>query len=68
MTANRICTQKLTIPTLRSKTKPTLMWWRKFVQYTKMTNDIDLSTMTNGSEIRPQNRDQFETERKDFFF
>ena len=41
------------------------MWWRKFVQYIKMTNDIDLSTMTNSKEILPQYRDQLETDIKD---
>ena len=43
------------------------MWWRKFVQYIKMTKDIDLSTMTNSKEILPQNRDQLEAEIKDIF-
>ena len=43
------------------------MWWRKFVQYIKMTKDIDLSTMANNKEILPQYRDQLELEIKDVF-
>ena len=43
------------------------MWWRKFVQYIKMTKDLDLSKMTNNKEILPQYRDQLETEIKDIF-
>ena len=43
------------------------MWWRKFDQYMKMTNDIDLSTMTNSKEILRQYRDQLETDIKNNF-
>ena len=43
------------------------MWWRKLVQYIKMTKEIDLSTMTNNKEILPQFRDQLELEIKDKF-
>ena len=32
-----------------------------------MTNEIDLSTMTNNEEILPQFRDQLELEMKDIF-
>ena len=34
------------------------MWWRKFVQYIKMTKDLELSSLTNNKEILPQYRDQ----------
>ena len=43
------------------------MWWRKVVQYIKMTNEIDLSTMKNSKEILPQYRDQLEAEIKDIW-
>ena len=67
-TADRTCTQKLTIPTLEKQDQANAsMWWRKFVQYIKMTKDIDLSTMTNNKEILPQYRDQLEEDIKDNF-
>ena len=67
-TAERTCTQKLTIPTLEKQDYTSAnLWWRKFVQYIKMTKDIDLSTMTNSKEILPQYRDQLEAEIKDIF-
>ena len=67
-TNERTCTQKLTIPTLEKQDYTNAnMWWRKFVQYTKTTKDLDLSKMTNSKDILPQNRDQLETEIKDIF-
>ena len=67
-TVERTCTQKLTIPTLEKQDCTSAnMWWGKFVQYIKMTKDIDLSTMTNSKEILPQYRDQLEAEIKDIF-
>ena len=67
-TAERTCTQKLTIPTLEKQDYTSAnLWWRKFVQYIKMTKDLDLSTMTNSKEILPQYRDQLEAEKKDIF-
>ena len=67
-TVERTCTQKLTIPTLEKQDCTSAnMWWRKFVQYIKMTEDLDLSTMTNSKEILPQYRDQLEAEIKDIF-
>ena len=67
-TVDRTCTQKLTIPTLEKQDHVNAsMWWRKFVQYIKMTKDINLSTMTNSKEILPQYRDQLETDIKDIF-
>ena len=67
-TADRTCTQKLTIPTLEKYDHTSAnLWWRKFVQYIKMTKEIDLSTMTNNKEILTQYRDQLETEIKDIF-
>ena len=67
-TADRTCTQKLTIPTLEKHDHTSAnLWWGKFVQYIKMTKEIDLSTMTNNKEILTQYRDQLETEIKDIF-
>ena len=67
-TAERTCTQKLTIPTLDKQDYTSAnMWWRKFVQYIKMTKDQDLATMTNSKEILPQYRDQLEADIKEIF-
>ena len=64
-TADRARTQKLTIPTLEKQDQTNAsMWWRKSVQYIKMTKDKDLSTMTRSKEILPQNRDQYEADIK----
>ena len=58
-TAERTCTQKPTIPTLDKEDYTSAnMWRRKFVQYIKITKDLDLSTMTNSKEILPHYRDQ----------
>ena len=66
-TVDWTCTQNLTIPTLETQDQANAsMWWRKFVQYIKMTKDIEfLSTMTNSKEILPRYRDQLETDIKD---
>ena len=67
-TAEWTCTQKLTIPTLDKQDYTSAnMWWRKFVQYIKMTKEVDLSTMTNSRGILPQYGDQLEAEIKDKF-
>ena len=67
-TADRTCTQQLTTPTLEKQDYTSAnMWLRKFVQYMKMTKNIDLSTMTNNKEILPQFRDQLELEMKDIY-
>ena len=67
-TADRTCTQQLTTPTLEKQDYTSAnMWWRKFVQYIKMTKDINFSTMTNNKEILPQFRDQLEPEMKDIY-
>ena len=67
-TNERTCTQKLAIPTSEKQDYTNVnMWWRKFVQYIKMTKDLDRSKMTNNKEILPQYCDQLETEIKDIF-
>ena len=65
-TRERLCTQKLTIPTLEKQDYTNAnMWWRKFVQYIKMTKDLDLSKMTNNKEKLPRYTGQFEMEIRD---
>ena len=67
-TGERTCTQKLSIPSQEKYDSTSAnMWWRKFVQYVKMTKEIDISTMVNSKEILPQYREQLETEIKDNF-
>ena len=64
----RTSTQKLSIPILEKNDHTSAkLWWRKFVQYIKMTRDIDLSKMSNSKEILPQFRKQFEEEIKNAF-
>ena len=64
----RTATQRLPIPILEKNDHTSAkLWWRKFVQYIKMTREIDLSKMTNSKEILPQFRDQLEEEIKDVF-
>ena len=66
--AERTATQKLPIPILEKIDHISAkLWWIKFVQYIKMTCDIDLSTMTNSKEIFPQFRERLEEEIKDVF-
>ena len=68
-TGERTCTQKLSKPSLEKYDSTSAnLWWRKFVQYVKMTKEIDISTMVNSKEILPQYREQLETEIKDIFF
>ena len=67
-TGDRDCTQKLTITSLKKHDNSSeYLWWRKFVQYIKMTKDIDLSQMTTTKEILSRFRDQLELEIKDTY-
>ena len=67
-TGDRTCTQTLTIPSLeKCDSSSANLCWRKFVQYIKMTKDIDLSIMTNSKKLLPQYREQLELEIKDTF-
>ena len=62
----RTTTQKLPIPILEKNDHTSAkLWWRKFIQYIKMTRELDLSKMTNSKEVLPQCRDQLEEEIKD---
>ena len=64
----RTITQKLPIPILEKNDHTSAkLWWRKFIQYIKMTRELDLSKMTNSKEVLPQYRDQLEEEIKDVF-
>ena len=66
-TAERNCTQKLTIHSLEKHDGSSAnLCWRKFVQYIKM-KEIDISTMVNSKEILQRYREQLETELKDIF-
>ena len=67
-TAERTCTQKLSIPSLQKYDSSSAnLWWREFVQYVKMTKDIDISPIVNSKKILPQYREQLETEIKDIY-
>ena len=48
----RTCTQKLSIPILEKYDATGVkLWWRKFVQYVKMTKEIDISEKVTSREI-----------------
>ena len=60
------CTQKLSITSLEKYDSSSAnLWWRKFIQYVEVTNDIDISPMVNSKRILPQHREQLEAEIKD---
>ena len=62
----RTCTQKFTITILEKyDTTNVRLWWRRFVQYAKMTKDIDLNMMTTSREIKYEFRERLEEEVKD---
>ena len=75
MTANttirsveRTCTQKLSIPILEKYDPLSVkLWWRKFIQYVKMTKDLDITTMVNSREILPRYQEQLEEDIEDIF-
>ena len=47
----RTSTQNVLIPILEMNDHTSAkLWWRKFVQYTKQTLEIDLSNMTNSGK------------------
>ena len=68
ITRDRTCTQRLTSPSLEKYDSSSAnMCWRKFVQYAKLTKEIDLSTNTTSSEILPQYREELELVIDDIF-
>ena len=47
--------QKITLPIFDKKTiQEAKLWWRRFIQYVKMTHDINLNNMTTDKEILPE--------------
>ena len=65
---DRSAKQKLSIPTLDKRDiTGAKLWWRRFVQYIKMTHGIDLSEMTTDKEIRTEYCEQLDAEIKDTF-
>ena len=60
--------QKTTLPTFEKRgTQEAKLWWRRFTQYMKMTQNIDLNIMTADREILEQYRDELEQRIKDVF-
>ena len=60
--------QKITQPTFNNRgIQEAKLWWRRFTQYIKMTQNIDLNTMTTDREILEQDRADIDNRMKDLF-
>ena len=60
--------QKTTLPIFEKKTiQNAKLWWRRLIQYVKMTQKIDLNRMTADKEIIEEYREELEIKIKDFF-
>ena len=60
--------QKITLPIFEKRGKQEAkLWWRRFTQCIKMTQNIDLNTMTTDREILENYRDDLEHRIKDLF-
>ena len=60
--------QKIGLPIFEKKTiQEAKLWWRRFIQYVKMTQNIDLNNMTTDKEILPDFREELELKIKDIF-
>ena len=60
--------QKITLPIFEKKTvQEAKLWWRRFIQYVKMTQKIDLNRMTTNKEILEEYREELEIKMNDFF-
>ena len=60
--------QKITLPTFEKRgIQEAKLWWRGFAQYIKMTQNIDLNTMTTDREILENYRDDQEPLIKELF-
>ena len=60
--------QKITLPTFEKRgIQEAKLWWRRFTQYIKMTQNIELNIMTTDSEILENYRDDLEHRIKDLF-
>ena len=56
------------LPKFEKKTiQEAKLWWRQFTQYVKMTQKIDLNTMTTDKEILEEYREELEITIKDIF-
>ena len=60
--------QKITLPTFEKRgIQEAKLWWRRFTQYIKMTQNIDLNIMTTDREILEDYRNDLEHRIKDLF-
>ena len=60
--------QKTTLPTFEKRgIQEAKLWWRRFTQYIKMTQNIDLNIMITDREILQNYRDDLEHRIKDLF-
>ena len=60
--------QKITLPTFEKRgIQEAKLWWRRFEQYIKKTQNIDLNEMTIDREILQNYRDDLENRIKDLF-
>ena len=64
----RTSTQKRTTPSPEKYDNDSAyLWWHKIVQYTKVTEEIDILTMVTSKETLPQYSELLETKLKDKF-
>ena len=67
-TKNEKTHQKITPPTFEKKgIQEAKLWWRRFTQYIKMTQNFDLNIMTTDREILEQYRAELEERKKVLF-
>ena len=60
--------QKITLPTFEKRgIQEAKLWWRRFTQYIKKTQNIDLNIMTTDREILENYRNDLEHRIKDLF-
>ena len=60
--------QKITLPIFEKKTiQEAKLWWRRFIQYVKITQKIDLNRMTTDKEILEEYREELGIKIKDIF-
>ena len=66
-TKNEETHQKISLPYEKRRIQEAKLWWRRFTQYIKMTQNIDLNIMTTDREILEQYRAGLEKRIKDLF-
>ena len=60
--------QQITLPIFEKKTiQEAKLWWRRFIQYVKMTQKRDLNRMTTDKEIIEDYREELEIKTKVIF-